>query len=198
MKKIILLMQCALLGLCVSSCEKDPYPAADIDFEPVYRVMGREFNNTSGIQIQTTAQKAIFTLDAIYDLYIYYDRETPMITTFSNKNYVECTIEEIYNYQNSGVEGEYYHVTFSRKVPYTDEEGAECEADIYYEIKYYVDRTIHQRYATDEDGNPVGDENGDYTLEDYYLDNYIIVTTADGEEIGGNDNIDLLEQERAF
>ncbi len=198
MKKIVIFMQCALFALCVSSCEKEPYPASELDFEPVYRVMGREFNNTSGIQVQTTAQKAVFELSAIYDLYIYYDRETPMITTFSNKNYTECTIEEIYNYQNSGVDGEYYHVTFSRKIDYIDEYNTDCVADIYYEIKYYVDRTIHERYVTDDDGNPVGDENGDLTTEEYYLDNYIVVTTVDGVEIGGNDNIDLLEQLRAF
>ncbi len=187
-----MLLQCALVALCLGSCEKEPYPAEDLNFEPVYRVMGREFNDTSGIQQQTSAQKKIIELAPIYDLYIYHDRSK--ITTFSNKNYVECKIEDIYNYQNDGVEGEYYHVTFSRKVA----DAAGSEVEIFYEIMYYVDRSLHTRPALDANGNPMGDENGDLVYENYYLDNYITVATADGTVIGGNDNIDLLEERRAF
>ncbi len=190
MKKILLFIQCIVLACVMTSCEKEPYKAEDLDFELALRVYDLKYNDIDGVQFQTAAQKAILTLDAGYQFYYYLER--PQITIFEGQNYTGCKVETISNIVDNSVKGENYDISFDRKLNVNGEEQI-----LTYRIFYDLDRTVYKRLKYDEDGTPSADANGNPVYESYYKDSYVEITTAAGEVICRNNEIGVLLENRA-
>ncbi len=131
-----------VMVLCLTSCEKDPSPSADINIEEAYRVFSR--NNSGNLDL-TYSGSTVYNL---YEMYVY--KTGDYITTFSASDYMGCYTYPISNYSDTSgydnlsgdfdeVPDAFIEITFDRVMSEATETAEEVKYR--YVIKYYTDRT---------------------------------------------------------
>ena len=184
MKKIFIAFQCALFAFALASCEKEPYKAADLEFNPVYRVYDRAYADANGVQEQTAAQKKIFTLDKVYQFFAY--RNQPVMTSFTGNNFKGAKISKTSNFVDKSEAGVKYHFTFDRTLVIDS-----VDYMLKYEVFYDQDRKVYEDVTLDEKGDTL-------SVKKYQKPTYVEIKTVSGEVICRNDFIGVLEEERAL
>ncbi|MFR9579588.1 MAG: hypothetical protein SNH80_02715 [Rikenellaceae bacterium] len=174
MKKLLIFLQCMVMVLCLTSCEKDPSPTADINLEDTYRVYNR---NRSGNLDLTYSGSNVYTM---YEMYVY--KSGGYVTVFSDSDYMGCYTYPITNYSDTsgsdvGLSGdldevpdEFIEITFDRVISEAVEASvttiAADEVKYRYVVKYYTDRTA---FITGLNGSY---QEGLDDAEDYYTWSY--------------------------
>ncbi len=190
MKRLIIFVQAILMLTTFVSCEKEPYEAANLTYEPVLRIFNRDYADADGLHVQTSSQEAILNLDPLYQLYYFLER--PRVTCYTGVNYSGCSVETLYNYINDSVDGEYYSIIFDRNLVINDEDRV-----LTYTIFYYLDRSVQSTLVYDDEGYLMTNSDGTPATEDGYLEGSLTVTDESGNVLVSHDNIQILVEDRA-